>query len=101
MISALHCSLSTSKTQNVIKEPMCIFKEYDLMLTFKNGSPFAKITNKFRDFQTISQYLDNKHDVNILKYTYTYLTFMKSIKTYETGPDLIQKIITYIFSIMF
>ena len=35
-----------SKTQNVIKEPMCIFKEYDLMLTFKNGSSFAKITNK-------------------------------------------------------
>ena len=63
--------------------------------------PFAKFTNKFRDFQTISQYLDNKQDVNIFKYTYIYLTFMKSIKAYETGQDLIQKIITYIFSIMF
>ena len=63
--------------------------------------PFAKFTNKFRDLQTISQDLDNKQDVNILKHTYTYLTFMKSIKTYETGQDLIQKIITYIFSIMF
>ena len=102
MISALLCFLSTSKTQNVIKEPMCIFKEYDLMLTFlKMDPPFAKIINKFHDFQTISQYLGNKQDVNILKYTYTYLTFMKSIKTYETGQDLIQKIITCIFSIMF
>ena len=63
--------------------------------------PFAKFTNKFRNFQKISQHLDNKQDVNILKHTYTYLTFMNSIKTYETGQDLIQKIITCIFSIMF
>ena len=63
--------------------------------------PIAKITNKFRDFQTISQHLDNKQDLNILKYTYTYMTLMKLIKTYETGHDLIHKIITYIFSIMF
>ena len=63
--------------------------------------PFAKFTNKSRDLQTISQDLDNKQDVNILKHTYTYLTFMKSIETYETGQDLIQKIITYIFSLMF
>ena len=63
--------------------------------------PFAKFTNKFCDLQIISQDLDNKQDVNILKHTYTYLTFMKSIETYETGQELIQKIITYIFSIMF
>ena len=63
--------------------------------------PFAKFTSKFRNFQTISQHLDDKQDVNILKHTYTYLTFMNSIKTYETGQDLIQKIITCIFSIMF
>ena len=63
--------------------------------------PFAKFTNKFHNFQTISQHLDNKQDVNILKHTYIYLTFMNSIKTYETGQDLIQKIITCIFSIMF
>ena len=63
--------------------------------------PLAKFTNKFRNFQTISQHLDNKQDVNILKHIYTYLTFMNSIMTYETGQDLIQKIITYVFSIMF
>ena len=63
--------------------------------------PLAKFTNKFRNFQAISQHLNNKQDVNILKHTYTYLTFMKSIMTYEIGQDLIQKIITYIFKIMF
>ena len=58
--------------------------------------PFAKFTNKFHNFQAMSQHLNNKQDVNILKRTYIYLISMKSIMIYKTGQDLIQKIITYI-----
>ena len=58
--------------------------------------PFTKFTNKFHNFQAMSQYLNNKQDVNILKHTYTYLISMKLIMTYKTGQNLIQKIITYI-----
>ena len=52
--------------------------------------------NKFHNFQIISQYLNNKKDVNILNYTHTYLTSMKSIMAYKAGQDFIQKIMTYI-----
>ena len=58
--------------------------------------PFAKFTNKFHNFQAMSQHLNNEQDVNILKHTYTYLISMKSIMIYKIGQDLIQKIITYI-----
>ena len=58
--------------------------------------PITKFSNKFHNFQAMSQHLNNKQDVNILKHTYAYLISMKLIMTYTTGQNLIQKIITYI-----
>ena len=58
--------------------------------------PFIKFSNKFHNFQAMSQHLSNKQDVNILKHTYTYLISMRFIMTYKTGQNLVQKIITYI-----
>ena len=60
--------------------------------------PFTKFSNKFHHFQTMSQHLSNKQDVNILKHTYAYLISMRFIMIYKTGQNLIQKkkIITYI-----
>ena len=58
--------------------------------------PFTKFSNKFHNFQAMSQHLSNKQDVNILKHTYAYLISMRFIMTYKTGQNLIQKIITYI-----
>ena len=101
MIFTLLCSLFTFKARYIIKEPACIIEEQDTLIRHdvnlsKMYLPFTKFTNKFQSFQAISQHLNNKQDVNILKHTYTYLTSMKSIMTYKTGQDLIQKIITYI-----
>ena len=101
MIFTLLYSLFTFKTRYIIKEPTCIIEEQDALIKHnvnlsKMYLPFTKFTNKFHNFQAISQHLNNKQDVNILKHTYTYLTSMKSIMTYKTGQDLIQKIITYI-----
>ena len=58
--------------------------------------PFTKFSNKFHNFQAMSQHLSNKQDVNILKHTYTYLISMKLIMTCKTGRNSIQKIITCI-----
>ena len=101
MIFTLLYSLFTFKAWYIIKEPTCIIEKQDILIRHdvnlsKMYLPFTKFTNKFRNFQAISQHLNNKQDVNILKHTYTYLTSMKLIMTYKTGQDLIQKIITYI-----
>ena len=53
--------------------------------------PFTKFSNKFHNFQAMSQHLSNKQDVNILKHTCAYLISMKLIMTYKTGQNLIQK----------
>ena len=58
--------------------------------------PSTKFSNRFRNFQAMSQHLSNKQNVNILKHTYAYLISMRFIMTYNTGQNLIQKIITYI-----
>ena len=59
--------------------------------------PFTKFSNRFYNFQAMSQHLSNKQDVNIMKHTYTYLISMRFIMTYNTGQNLIKKIIiTYI-----
>ena len=41
--------------------------------------PFIKFSNKFHNFQAMSQHLSNKQDVNILKHTYAYLISMRFI----------------------
>ena len=53
--------------------------------------PFTKFSNKFHNFQAMSQHLSNKQDVNILKHTYTYLISMRFIMTYKIGLNLIPK----------
>ena len=58
--------------------------------------PSTKFSNKFHNFQEMSQHLSNKQDVNILKHTYAYLISMRFIMTYKMGQNLIQKIIIYI-----
>ena len=40
---------------------------------------FTKFSNKFHNFQAMSQHLSNKQDVNILKHTYAYLISMRFI----------------------
>ena len=50
--------------------------------------PFTKFSNKFHNFQAMSQHLSNKQDVNILKHTYIYLISMRFIMTYKTGQNL-------------
>ena len=66
------------------------------MFLSKMYLPFTKFSNKFHNFQAMSQHLSNKQDVNILKHTYAYLISMELIMTYKTDQNLIQKIITYI-----
>ena len=44
--------------------------------------PIAKFTNKFRNFQTISQHLDNKQDVNIFE------TYLHLFDIHELNQDL-------------
>ena len=79
MIFTLLCSLFTFKTRYIIKESACIIEEQDALITHnvnltKMYLPFTKFTNKFHNFQAISQHSNNKQDVNILKHTYTYFT---------------------------
>ena len=78
------------------KESSYINKTYHQISLSKVYSFLTKLFNKFYNIQGISQHLCNKQNVNILKYTYTYLISMRFTMTYKISQNLAQKITTYI-----